>query len=97
MLSPGYDIIKTKSLVLRAFWGLYYLKRIPASGDGTEQGQVKETNYGKSIAKSKKVQEEKMGIAKQSCLCSPHGAGMNQAKSNATFLVSNVKMMRISL
>ena len=58
---------------------------------------AKETNYGKSIAKSKKVQEEKMGIAKQSCLCSPHGAGMNQAKSNATFLVSNVKMTRISL
>ena len=58
---------------------------------------TQETNYGKSIAKSKKVQEEKMGIAKQSCLCSPHGAGMNQAKSNATFLVSNVKMTRISL
>ena len=62
-----------------------------------ESANTKETNYGKSIAKSKKVQEEKMGIAKQSCLCSPHGAGMNQAKSNATFLVSNVKMTRISL
>lgn len=51
MLSPGYDIIKTKSLVLRAFWGLYYLKRIPASGDGTEQGQVKEDNMKKRIFK----------------------------------------------
>lgn len=57
----------------------------------------KETNYGKSIGKKLKNARRKVGIAKQSCVRSPHGTENDQAKSKAIFLVSNVKMTRISL
>lgn len=62
-----------------------------------EKLKFKETNYGKSIGKKLKNARRKVGIAKQSCVRSPHGTENDQAKSKAIFLVSNVKMTRISL